>query len=53
MERWGGRGAWEIDWKNGVSGGVAWPRDAKPTPPGAVGSAVDQNGAKTLPREAV
>ena len=33
--------------------GVAWPRDAKPTPPGAAGSAVGQNGAKTLPREAV
>ena len=33
--------------------GVAWPRDAKPTPPGAAGSTVDQNWAKTLPREAV
>ena len=51
MKRWGGRGVCEIDRKNGVSGGVAWPRDAKPTP--AVGSAVDQNGAKTVPREAV
>ncbi len=33
--------------------GVAWPPDAKPTPPGAAGSTVDQNWAKTLPREAV
>ena len=33
--------------------GVAWPRDAKPTPPRAAGGTVDQNWAKTLPREAV
>jgi hypothetical protein len=35
--------------------GVAWPRDAKPTHPGAAGGTVDQNWAnwaKTLPREA-
>jgi hypothetical protein len=33
--------------------GVEWPRDAKPTHPGAAGSAVDQNCDKTLPKEAV
>ncbi len=33
--------------------GVAWPRDAKPTHPGAAGGTVDQNWAKTLPSEAV
>ena len=32
--------------------GVASPRDAKPTYPGAAGGTVDQNWAKTLPREA-
>jgi hypothetical protein len=32
--------------------GVASPRDAKPTHPGAAGGTVDQNWAKTLPREA-
>ena len=32
---------------------VAWPREAKPTPPGAAGSALDQNRAKTLTRRAV
>jgi len=32
--------------------GVAWPGDAKPTHPGAAGGTVDQNWAKTLPREA-
>ena len=26
--------------------GVAWPREAKPTPPGAAGGTVDQNWAK-------
>ena len=26
--------------------GVAWPRDAKPTPPGAAGSTADQNRIK-------
>ena len=33
--------------------GVAWPREAKPTPPGAAGSTVDKNGPKTLMRKAV
>jgi len=33
--------------------GVAWPRDAKPTPPGAAGNTVGQNRAKALPSEAV
>ena len=33
--------------------GVAWPRDAKPTHPGAAGSTVGQNRAKILPKEAV
>jgi hypothetical protein len=33
--------------------GLAWPRDAKPAPPGAAGSTVGQNRAKALPREAV
>jgi hypothetical protein len=32
---------------------VAWPREAKPTHPGAAGGTVDQNWAKTLTREAV
>ena len=31
--------------------GLTWPRDAKPTPPGAAGSAVDQNRAKNLSGE--
>jgi hypothetical protein len=31
---------------------VAWLRDAKPTHPGAAVGTVDQNWAKTLPREA-
>jgi hypothetical protein len=32
--------------------GVAWPREAKPTHPGAAGGIVEQNWAKSLPREA-
>ena len=35
-----------------ISGGQ-WSRDAKPTYPGAAGSIVQQNWAKTLQREAV
>jgi hypothetical protein len=30
---------------------VAWPREAKPTPPGAAENTVGQNRAKALPRE--
>jgi PPOX class probable F420-dependent enzyme len=32
--------------------GVAWPRDGKPILPGAAGSTLEQNWAKTLPRKA-
>ncbi len=38
------------DWTNGIR--AAWALDAKPTHPGAAGGTVDQNWAKTLPREA-
>jgi hypothetical protein len=33
--------------------GVAWPQDAKPTPPEAAGSTVVPNRAKILQKEAV
>jgi hypothetical protein len=55
MTRWGEGEVSAESIGQTASPGVASPRDAKPTHPGAAGGSVDQNWAKTaktLPREA-